>query len=244
VVWGVFYRKQKAALARFHPLHQALVHEHRLSVTLPRDAWEPLIQSCAQHRAHIRRRKWALPDEVPLVLVPLVRVLSRDIRRTGTIGVTADLTGPEAAGKAGPQQSLQVRRPIRRLLQWYAFDPWLAVRAELRDGSTLDIAVMDRVRFRRITKSNPRGKIKTKTKSKTLRVITVTRRLPKGTVLTRPASPPPPWIRVRIKDGPRPVIRLRARIPNAPRSSGLPNHILHLSAEAFRWTAPQARRAS
>ncbi|MQY04228.1 hypothetical protein [Actinomadura macrotermitis] len=231
----VFWRKQKAAIAGFHPLHQALIHQQGFSVSLRPADWNALIASLAQHHAHVRRRRWGLPDRVPAVLVPMLRVLMEDMTGKGVLSVAADLRGPGTPEKQGPQVQLPVRRPVRSVTQWFAVDPWLRMRAELRDGSVLELAVTDRVRYRKVHKVNPRGKHKTKTKTKTVRRIAVTRRTAKGAPVQRPGTPPPPWIRVRLKNGERTVITAVAKIP-AGDDRSLPEHILHVSTETFRWT--------
>ncbi|MBW8485797.1 hypothetical protein K1Y72_25680 [Actinomadura sp. PM05-2] len=233
---AVFWRKQRAAIEGFHPLHQALVHQQGFSVSLPPADWRALVASLAQHQAHVKRRKWRLPERVPLVLVPLIQVLTEDMRGKATLSIAADLRGPDAPGKAGPQQRLPARRPVRSVAQWYAVDPWLRIRAELRDGSVLDVEVVDRVRYRKIHKVNSRGKHKWKTKTKTVRRIAVTRRIAKGAAVARPSAPPPRWIRTRVKSGERTVVQATAKVlANYPEAQ-LPQQILQVSTETFRWT--------
>jgi hypothetical protein len=241
----MFWRKQKAAIERFHPLHKALTLEKGFSVSLRRDDWEPVIQSLARHHAEVRRRKWQLSQRVPAVLVPLLRVLAADMRPDGVLSVAADLRGSGVGGKTGPQQNMPVQRPVISMQQWYAVDPWLRVRAELRDGSVLELAVTDRVRYRRRKKRNPRGKVKIKTKTKTTQLVQVTRRLGKDAVVQRPASPPPRWIRVQVKQGKRLVIRANGKLRGAQEGKAMFDRILDVSTEPFRWTPPgsAARRA-
>ncbi|WP_240489716.1 hypothetical protein [Actinomadura atramentaria] len=243
MIRGVFYRKQRAALNGFHPVHRTLVEERATAVTLRPADTDGLIRSFAAHAAAIRRRRWRLPERVPGVLVPLMRVLAADMRADAPLGVAVDFRGPKAPGKEGPAIALPVRLPYLSVRQWFAFDPWLRMRAELRDGGALELAVVDRVRFRRIKKNSSRGKIKIKTKSKTVRLVTVSRRLPKGAVLTRPATPPPGWIAVRVKEGSRPVVRVRARLPESVEGPELVRRTLLMTTETFRWTAPQPRRS-
>ncbi|WUH97877.1 hypothetical protein OHR68_30850 [Spirillospora sp. NBC_00431] len=234
----MFWRKQKAAIERFHPLHRALTLEKGFAVSLRRDEWEPVIQSLAGHRAEIRRRRWLLPDRVPGVLVPMLRVMASDMRPEGVLSVAADLRGPKIPEKTGPQHDVPVRRPVLSLKQWYAMDPWLRMRAELRDGSVVELSVTDRVRYRRRRKRNPRGKVKIKTKTKTTHLVRVTRRLAKDASVQRPATPPPPWIGVRVKRGSRMTFRANAKLPGPLGEAELTDRILHVSTEPFRWTPP------
>ncbi|TDD79546.1 hypothetical protein E1293_23010 [Actinomadura darangshiensis] len=234
----MFWRKQKAAIERFHPLHKALTLEKGISVSLRRDDWEPVIQSLARHQAEIRRRKWRLHQRVPAVLVPLLRVLAADMPPDGVLSVSADMRGPNVPGKAGPPSDLPVQRPLIWMKQWYAFDPWLRIRAELRDGSVLELDVTDRVRFRKRKKRNPRGKVKVKTKTKTTQLVRVTRRLAKGAVVRQPASPPPRGVRVQVKQGKHMAIRVNGKLYGVQEGKAMLARILDVSTEPFRWTPP------
>jgi len=241
----MFWRKQKAAIARFHPLHKALTLEKGFSVSLRRDDWEPVIQSLAGHRAFVKRRKWQLSGRVPAVLVPLLRVLAADMPPDGVLSVAADMRGANLPEKRGPEHDVPVQRPVISMRQWYAVDPWLRVRAELRDGSVLELIVTDRVRYRRRKKRNPRGKVKIKTKSKTTQLVRVTRRLARDAVVQRPASPPPRWVKVQVKQGKRMVIRVDGKLRGVQEGKAMFDRILDVSTETFRWTPPgtAARRA-
>ena len=241
----MFWRKQKAAIERFHPLHKALTLEKGFSVSLRRDEWEPVIQSLAGHRAVVKRRRWQLSGRVPAVLVPLLRVLAADMPPDGVLSVAADMRGADLPEKRGPQHDVPVQRPVVSMKQWYAVDPWLRVRAELRDGSVLELAVTDRARFRRRKKRNPRGKIKVKTKTKTTQLVRVTRRLAKDAVVQQPGSPPPRWVKVQVKQAKRTVIRVDAKLRGVQEGKAMLNRILDVSTEPFRWTPPgtAARRA-
>ncbi|MEU6040912.1 hypothetical protein ABZ801_36520 [Actinomadura sp. NPDC047616] len=176
----MFWRKQRAAIDTFHPLHQQLIWQRGLSVTMRPAEWEALIQSLARHGESVRRRKWAPPARVTTVLVPLLRVVCADMAPNGGLGVTLDLRGPKAPGKLTPRQKFPGRRPVRSIIEWWSHDPWLRLRADLRDGSVLELSVVDRVRYRKVHKVNPRGKHKTKLKTKTVHRVDVSRRLRKG----------------------------------------------------------------
>jgi hypothetical protein len=242
----MFWRKQKAAIERFHPLHRALTLEKGFSVSLRRDEWEPVIQSLAGHAAEVRRRRWRLNERVPGVLVPMLRVLVADMSPEGVLAVAADMRGDWPPEKNGPKYDMPVQRPVLSMQQWYTVDSWLRMRAELRDGSVVDLVVTDRIRHRAYRKRNPRGKIKHKSKAKTVQLVQVTRRLPKDAAVRRPPSPPPRWVRVRVKPGRRTVIRASGKFPGPLENHALVTTILHVSTEPFRWTPPgsPARRAS
>ncbi|RKS72239.1 hypothetical protein BZB76_5060 [Actinomadura pelletieri DSM 43383] len=240
----MFWRKQKAAIERFHPLHRALILERACSVSLRRDDWEPVIQSLARHGAEVRRRRWRLPKRVPGVLVPMLRILAADMPPDGVLSVAADMRGSNVPEKKGPEQHVPTQHPISAMRQWYVVDPWLRIRAELRDGSVVELDVTDRIRNRKYRK-NARGKVKLKSKSKTVQIVRVTRRLAKDAVVRPPTAPPPRWIRVRVKRGARMVIRANGKFPGPLEDQAMIDRILHVSTEPFRWTPPgtAARRA-
>ncbi|MEU9024349.1 hypothetical protein [Actinomadura sp. NPDC048394] len=240
----MFWRKQRAAIEGFHPLHRALVLERWFSVSLPRDQWEPVIQSLARHADVVKRRRWRISPRTSRVLVPMLRVLAADMPAEGLLSVALDMRG-ETPEKTGTPRQVQVRRPILSMNEWFVFDPWLRMRAELRDGSVVELAVTDRIRHRKYKKRNPRGKVKYKHKTKTVQLVSVTRRLGKDAAPRPPGTPPPRWIQVRVKDGNRFMIRANAKLLGPLNDDELRERILHVSTEPFRWTPPGApvRRA-
>jgi hypothetical protein len=236
----MFWRKTRAAIERFHPVHQGLIWQRTTSVTLPPAEWDAVVASLAQHAETVKRRKWRLPDRTVAVLVPLIRVLCEDVTPGAAIGITADLRGSAVPEKAGPTRQLPVRKPIRSITEWFALDPWLAVRAELRDGSVLELTVTDRVRYRKIHKVNPRGKHKVKTKTKAVQRITARRTLQPGQEVRRPDTPPPPSVAVRVKAAKRTVISATTKLGPAPTERDQIQWILAVATELFRWTPPAA----
>ncbi|MFG2006397.1 hypothetical protein ACGFNU_45355 [Spirillospora sp. NPDC048911] len=229
-----------------------------LSVSMRPGDWERLIQSLAGHDAVVRRRKWAPPDRARTVLVPLIRVFAADMRPDGMLGVTADLRGPNVQGKLSHEQTYPGNRHrVRKIVEWWAWDPWLRMRAELRDGSVLELTVVDKIRYRRVHKTSQSGKHKTKTKTKTVQRVSVSRKLPEGAVTQCPATPPPRWVTVKVRGGAAPggaggrppsdntarggrrtLIRASAKLMGAADERALPEQILHVTTELFRWTPP------
>ncbi|MBD2896137.1 hypothetical protein ABT299_15125 [Spirillospora sp. NPDC000708] len=240
----MFWRKQRAAIEGFHPLHRTLVLEKGFSVSLPRDQWEPVIRSLAGHEAAVKRRKWRVTPRTSRVLVPMLRVLAADMPPEGLLSVALDMRGADVPEKRGPERPVQVSRPILSMKEWFVVDPWLRMRAELRDGSVVELAVTDRVRHRKYKKRNPRGKVKYKHKTKTVQMVSVTRRLGKGAAPRPPGTPPPRWIQVRVKDGNRFMIRANAKLLGPLKDDELRERILHVSTEPFRWTPAGAAGAA
>ncbi|GAA2692584.1 hypothetical protein [Actinoplanes palleronii] len=233
----MFWRRQKAAIAGFHPSHQALIHERVFTATLPAAGWTALTSSLFRHAELVQRSKWALPPRTLDVLVPLIVEVGADLDPKGTLTITADLRGRDAPGKTGKPRDLPVRKPIRSATETWSIDPWLRLRAELRDGSILELLVVDRERTRRISKRNPRGKIKTKRKSKVVQIIKVRRRLPKEEAGSVPVSRPPGWIGTFVREGERRSVLAAAKLTRMPQSGQEQlDRILSVATEPFRWT--------
>lgn len=235
----MFWRKSREAIGRFHPAHQQLILDRMVSMTCPAREWTAVLASLSQHETTVKRRKWRLPPRAKTVLVPLIHVLSEDAGTDGAIGISADFRGPEAPGKTGPPRELPIKtRYVRKVTEWYTFDPWLQVRAELRDGSVLEIRVTDRTRRRKIHKVSAGGKHKWKTKKKAVQRVDARRTLPRGMPARRPATAPPGWITVRRKDGKRTTLGAVAKLGRVPEEHEQLQAILTVVTELFRWTAP------
>jgi hypothetical protein len=232
----MFWRKTRAAIEKFQPMHQMVALHRVLYTTQDRTGWTAILHSMQGHDAVVKRGKWSLPPRTFGVVVPLVGVMLQDVPATGAVVITADLRGPSLPEKTGPRHDLPVRRPVRSATMWYEVDPWLRLRATLRDGSTIEISVTDRIRYRRVHKVNPRGKHKTRTKTKEVQLISVTRALPKGVAGRRPAGRPPSWMRVKMRPGSREVLKVTGRLDRLPAHDGQVHAILSVMAETFRWT--------
>src|SRR5690242_21664520 len=98
----MFWRKQRAAIEGFHPLHRTLVLEKGFSVSLPCDQREPVIRSLAGHEAAVKRRKWRVTPRTSRVVVPMVRVLAGGVAAEGLLWVAVDLRGAGVPGERGP----------------------------------------------------------------------------------------------------------------------------------------------
>lgn len=241
----MFWRKTRRTIAGFHPLHQTLVWQRTLSSSMPPEGWDLLVHSLSGHEAVVRRRRWALPPRVTDVLVPLVQTLGEDVARGGQLAVEADLRGEGVREKTGARHQVPVpaNGRIRSITEWFVTDPWLRLRAELGDGSRLEVAVTDRIRHRKIHKIGAGGKHKQARKTRRTQVLRCRRVLPRGVEGTRPAQPPPPWVQVTVRDGRRRTIAATVkpdRVPQGPEQLDL---ILTTLVELFRWApATTARR--
>jgi hypothetical protein len=233
----MFWRKTRAAIEKFQPMHQMVVFHRVLYTTQDRTGWAAILHSMNGHAAIVKRGKWSLPPRTFGVVVPLVDVVLQDVPRAGAVAITADLRGSGIPEKTSPRQELPVRRPVRSATMWFEVDPWLRVRAALRDGSTIDVSVTDRIRYRKVQKVNPRGKHKTKTKTKEVQLIRVTRAFPKDVAGRRPDRRPPSWMRAKMRPGRRAQLTVTGRLDRIPEGEHQVHYILSVLAETFRWTA-------
>ncbi|MEV5575583.1 hypothetical protein AB0L06_36565 [Spirillospora sp. NPDC052269] len=241
----MFWLRQRRALKRLHPLHRQLVEEQRFSTALPSAEWTALVTSLAAHEREFSRRKLRLFDRAATVVVPVLRVLQEDMEPGAPLQVTTDLRGAVTSDKRGESRNLEVRPPAKSGRENFYTDPWLVVRAELRDGSVLELAVVERVRERRILKKSRSGKTKIKVKTRSARVVRATRRLPKGMPVARPAPPAPDWLGVRVqqKENGRTVLRASAKVSADDDDHAL-EQILTVTGELFRWTPPRTSAAT
>src|SRR4051794_4932211 len=119
----MFGRKEKAAIAALPPQHRALAIDHVLAVAQTPRQWDELLQSLTMHEQSVH--KHPLPPRVREILVPLLRVLAQDVEPDAVIGVTTDLRGPGVVHKVHPGRQLQPVRPVTKIEELIAWDPWL-----------------------------------------------------------------------------------------------------------------------
>jgi hypothetical protein len=233
----MFGRKRKAAIAALPPHHRALAVDQRLAAAMAPRQWDELFQGLAMHDQLGTRTP--LPARVSEVLVPLVRVLSQDVGPEGVIGITADLRGPDQPDKLHPGRQLQPRPPVTKIDETISWDPWLVLSADLRNGSHLDVTVVDVGRIQKVRKRSSSGKTKWKTKRKVAQRVAITLKTDKGAVVVPPPpSPATQWLRVSAQPkGTRHVVTAKAKYPvPSPAQPGWQLHTLMLAmAEVFRW---------
>jgi hypothetical protein len=240
----MFWRNTREAIGRFHPVHQQLTTERTVSLSSRPGEWASVLASLSRHEAAVKRRKWRLPPRTTTVVVPLIHVLSEDTAPEAAIGIAADFRGPDVPGKAGPKRDIPAGGRVRKVTEWFVLDPWLQTRAELKDGSVLEIRVTDRIRHRKLHVVTANNKHKWKTKKKAVQRIDVKRTLPRGADVRRPNAAPPGWITVRRKDGKRTVLSATAKLGRMPEEKDQFQAILIVVTELFRWTMPESPRRS
>lgn len=121
-------------------------------------------------------------------LLPFLRVLQQDLNPAAPLEMAVDMR----PANEGRLLSTMPGRDLPRLKEKVEFyeHPWLSLRGRLIDGSHLDYHAVIHMRRRKIRKTNPRGKIKLKTKDRTTsrvrallrpgKQVTIRRTLPQG----------------------------------------------------------------
>ncbi|MEZ5142860.1 MAG: hypothetical protein R2726_10120 [Acidimicrobiales bacterium] len=235
----MFGRKEKQAIAALPPLHQQLLHDRALTVSLPPADWSPLLRSLAHHDDTVKRHH--LPPRTTGLVVPLIAALLQDVGDDGYLGIRLDLRGSDQPGKVGPAQELAPQGRVLKCTQHTEVDPWLALEAKLADGSVLDLWVTDVVRVRKLRKRGSSGKIKYATKRKATQRVRVRLAVPADRPVRAPAAGSPGWCRVTMtRKERRVVLEARAKYPKAnDEATWQLKTLLLVLGETFRWLPPQ-----
>ena len=125
---------------------------------------------------YLTLRKNNVPNLLREFLVPLLAVLRQDVPAREPLHLDLDLTGlSDEKQTEPPSHAKDYSRTsgYPKIRETYYADPWLFGTTQFVDGARVKWEITDRVRKRKITKRNPRGKIKTKHKYKTKRRIDV-----------------------------------------------------------------------
>lgn len=117
---------------------------------------------------HKRLKSKDVGNELRDFVLPLMKLMRDDIGELEPVSLTLDLSGLTKE-KAGRRERQSKRYP--KTDTTYYTDPWFSLDARLRDKTRLNCEIIDQVRHKKVKKKNPRGKIKTKTKLKTKRII-------------------------------------------------------------------------
>jgi hypothetical protein len=97
-------------------------------------------------------------------VLPVLALFREDIDPKSPVRLRLDLTKPDHATKKTAESDAYKHGVYHKVIDTTYVDPWMAAEAVLVDGTKLRWAVTDRIRERKKTKRNPRGKYKTKTK--------------------------------------------------------------------------------
>lgn len=97
-------------------------------------------------------------------VVPVLTLFREDFDAKSPVHLRLDLSSPTAKEKKTAESEPYKHGVYHKVIDTTFVDPWMSADALLVDGTKLSWSVTDRIRERKKTKKNPRGKIKTKTK--------------------------------------------------------------------------------
>lgn len=118
---------------------------------------------------YLRLRSRDIPNNLRFFVLPLLALLREDMERDTPLTLQLDLTGGRQKEKITGSREFGPGNP--RIKENIYRDLWMQGRGALADGTTVDWSIADDIRERVVTKRNPRGKTKVKTKYKVRRVI-------------------------------------------------------------------------
>ncbi|MCM8530126.1 MAG: hypothetical protein NE330_03110, partial [Lentisphaeraceae bacterium] len=99
-------------------------------------------------------------DELKLGVYPLLGLMKNDIKKNSNCRISLNLSGPMDGKKK--VQTLKIHRGKNYIYK----DPWFSGEMLLGDGSKLTWDFEDEVSHKKYSKTNPRGKVKYKSKVK------------------------------------------------------------------------------
>jgi len=97
-------------------------------------------------------------------VVPILALFREDIDPKTPVHLRLDLTQPTTAPKKTGESAPYKHGAYYKIVDTTYVDPWMSADTVLVDGTKLSWSVTDRIRERKKTKRNPRGKIKSKAK--------------------------------------------------------------------------------
>jgi hypothetical protein len=139
-----------------------------LAHSLPAAALVTVALAAASAGYVLTRRRGAFSPRLGEVVAPLLAILREDMAPGAPVTLRLDLRGGTLDQKRVSRQVLPSPsgRGAPQITESRYEDAWLAGTAELADGSRLELAIVDQIRKRDITRRNRRGKLKTKAKYK------------------------------------------------------------------------------
>jgi hypothetical protein len=103
-------------------------------------------------------------DNLRKFVVPVLTLFREDFDSKSPVHLRLDLSPPTHKTKKTAEGEPFKQGSYHKIIDTTYVDPWMSADAVLTDGTKISWSVTDRIRERKKTKKNPRGKIKTKTK--------------------------------------------------------------------------------
>ena len=106
-------------------------------------------------------------ERAPLDFVlPLLPILGEDAERGAPVSLRVDLREPTRPDNRGQSSQPYAKGRYHKIVDTWYTHPWCAGGVRFVDGAVVQWQIVDYIKVAKKTKRNPRGKIKTKTKSK------------------------------------------------------------------------------
>jgi hypothetical protein len=116
-------------------------------------------------------RRVDVPNSLREFILPFMTLIREDVAPDDVVHMQLDLRGGTKEEKRKSTDNFENHG--RKIQQKFYNDPWMHGETKLADGTALQWDISDYIRERQITKRNPRGKIKVKTKYKVRRTFDV-----------------------------------------------------------------------
>lgn len=113
-----------------------------------------------------------LPDSFNLFCIPFLSIIGEDMEKNGNVQLQLDLRGYEQSDKLIDDKKLS-NHGYPKIRQCIYKDPFFDCHVDLAGKGKLYCTIISIVRQRKITKKNPRGKIKCKTKEKKQALVSI-----------------------------------------------------------------------
>jgi hypothetical protein len=164
--------------------------------------------------------------------LPVLTVLREDFDPQSPVHISVDLSEATSAAKKTGEGAPYKSGAYYKIVDSTYVDPWMSLHGVLVDGTKLKWSVTDKIRERKKTKRNPRGKIKTKTKYKKKSDIEVSMGLRKKTYAMTATEGQ------TSGDEKRHSVKLEREVVTASLDPIDPRALLDLVADVFRSAAP------
>jgi hypothetical protein len=116
-------------------------------------------------------RRVDVPNILREFVLPFITLIREDVAPDDMVHMQLDLRGGTKEEKRKGTDNFE--HLGRKIQQKFYNDPWMQGDTKLADGTALQWEISDYIRERQVTKRNPRGKIKVKTKYKVRRTFDV-----------------------------------------------------------------------
>jgi hypothetical protein len=124
-----------------------------------------IVFALVMKKAHAKLKAADVSDNLAPVVIPFLTILREDVPAAEPVSVDIDLSAAEITDKRTNLIEPKSKGYPKITTSFYS-DPWFEGSTVFADGTHVAWEVIDRLRVTKKTKKNPRGKIKTKSKSK------------------------------------------------------------------------------